>query len=351
MNKKQLLLFALALCITGIVITQQKFTNIQHSEITTVAENLDTPWSIATLPDGRMIFTERAGTISILGANGSKIPVADVVEKGEGGLLGLAIHPDFITNKWVYIYKSNGQNNVVERYRLADNALQDKQVIVADIPAANVHNGGEVEFGPDSKLYITTGDAATESRAQDKNNLAGKILRVNDDGSVPSDNPFETRIWSYGHRNPQGLAWDDQQRLWSTEHGPSGLQSGFDELNLIQKGGNYGWPVVRGDERRAGLISPAAQSGADETWAPAGLTFADGNLYFAGLRGKSLYKVAINGDKVSLTSFFSGEYGRLRAVTVSSQNLLVSTSNRDGRGTPSEQDDRILRVPLKVIGN
>jgi len=360
MNKKQFLLSALAVCITAIAIylvfrpadssvTQQKSTSIQRSEITSVAENLDTPWAIATLPDGRILITERAGIITILGPNGVKIAVADVVERGEGGLLGLTLHPDFETNSQLYIYKTTGQNNIVERYKLEGSQLVEQQVIVGDIPAANVHNGGEIEFGPEGKLYITTGDAATESQAQDKNSLAGKILRVNDDGSVPADNPFETKVWSYGHRNPQGLAWDDQQRLWSTEHGPSGLQSGFDELNLIQKGGNYGWPIVRGNEQREGLIAPKVQSGNRETWAPAGLTYARGSLYFTGLRGKSLYQAKITGEEVRLTSHFAGEYGRLRAVVVNGQDLLISTSNRDGRGTPSAKDDQILRVPLKII--
>lgn len=330
-------------------IPQQKASDEQLRNITTVAEKLDTPWSIAVLPNMQVLVTERAGTVSIIGSDGVRITIADVVERGEGGLLGLTLHPKFKDNSQLYVYKTTGENNVVERYRLENKALVERRVIVADIPAANVHNGGEVRFGPDNKLYITTGDAADESQAQDKNSLAGKILRINDDGTVPSDNPFATRVWSYGHRNPQGLAWDDRGRLWSTEHGPSGSESGFDELNLIEKGGNYGWPDIRGDVKRDGFVAPVAQSGASETWAPAGLAYAEGSLYFTGLRGQTLYEAKINGNTVSLTSHFATKYGRLRAVTVSDQALFVSTSNRDGRGSPGEQDDRILRIPLQVL--
>lgn len=329
--------------------SRQKSPDYWRQQVETVAGNLDTPWAIAVMPDNKILVTERSGTVSILGQNGTKIAVADVVEQGEGGLLGLALHPEYNTNKRLYIYKSNGQNNTVERYRLLGNKLVEQRVIVGDIPAANVHNGGEIKFGPDGKLYITTGDAATESSAQDKTSLAGKIIRINEDGSIPSDNPFGTGVWSYGHRNPQGLAWDDLQRLWSTEHGPSGQRSGFDELNLIEKGGNYGWPLVHGDEKQDGLVAPVLQSGANETWAPAGLAYAGGSLYFTGLRGQSLYRAKITGDNVSLSSYFAGDYGRLRAITVSGTDLLVSTSNHDGRGTPAAQDDRILRVNTGVL--
>ncbi len=321
----------------------------QQNTISVVTENLDTPWSITVLPADRLMVTERSGIVRIIGNDNKQFQIADVVEQGEGGLLGLALDPMFANTSFVYVYKTIGSSNIVERYQLSDNQLTEQTTILADIPAAANHNGGAISFGPDNKLYVTTGDAQSENLAQDLTSLAGKILRINADGGVPSDNPFNNEVWSYGHRNPQGLAWDNQDRLWSTEHGPSGLQSGKDELNLIQKGGNYGWPLITGDQTRDGMISPKAQSGSDDTWAPAGLTYADGSLYFTGLRGQTLYKARINGDSVELSRHLVGTYGRLRAVVAQDNTLLLSTSNRDGRGTPKQNDDKILRVPLQLL--
>jgi len=174
------------------------------------------------------------------------IEVEGVEATGEGGLLGLAVHPQFVENQYLYLYltskEEGGVVNRVERYRLVENQLEEREVMVVGILGAAYHDGGRMEFGPDGKLYITTGDAGQPNLAQDKESLNGKILRINDDGSVPEDNPFGNQVYSYGHRNPQGLAWDSQERLWATEHGPSGLQTGNDELNLIVKGRNYGWP-------------------------------------------------------------------------------------------------------------
>ncbi len=334
---------------TESTLTEKQLDNQQLESIAIVAQNLDTPWTIKVLPEDRLMVTERSGIVNIIGSDKRQFQIADVVETGEGGLLGLTIDPDFENNNLVYIYKTIGDSNVVERYRLSDNQLVDRMEILSDIPAATNHNGGAIEFGPDGKLYITTGDAQVENLAQDRSSLAGKILRLNPDGSVPADNPFTNEVWSYGHRNPQGLAWDDRGRLWSTEHGPSGSQSGFDELNLIEKGGNYGWPLVRGSETRVGFVAPVVESGADETWAPAGLAYADGSLYFTGLRGRTLYEARISGDTVELSRHLVGKYGRLRAVTTQGDALLVSTSNKDGRGSPQPEDDKILRVPLKLL--
>jgi glucose/arabinose dehydrogenase len=269
-------------------------------------------------------------------------------------LLGVAVHPSFAINHQVYLYFTTEKNGVltnqVDRYELSDQKLTNKKMIIDNIPAAPTHDGGGIAFGPDDKLYITTGDARQADQAQDTGSLAGKILRLNDDGSVPSDNPFQNAVWSYGHRNPQGITWDDQGRMWAVEHGPSGERNGTgkDELNRIEKGANYGWPVSSGDEKHEGMKTPIVQSGAKETWAPSGIAYANGSLFFAGLRGQSLYEARITGDNsVELTRHFVEEYGRLRAVAVNGSYLYTSTSNRDGRGEPATSDDTILQIDLR----
>ena len=197
-------------------------------------------------------------------------------------------------------------------------------------------------------FVITTGDAQNPDSAQDVNLLSGKILRLNDDGSIPSDNPFNNPVYSYGHRNPQGLAWDEEGRLWSTEHGPSGFGSGYDELNLIEIGGNYGWPVIQGDQVLDGMITPLLHSGGNETWAPGDLEIVDGQAWFTGLRGSTLYSVPLDDlNPESLTRHFVNQFGRLRAIRLGSDGLLyVGTSNRDGRGSPKANDDQIFKIDL-----
>lgn len=315
-----------------------------------VATGLDTPWTIAFLPSGEMLVSERKGTIRVLGKTPRSIQVPGVIETGEGGLTGLALHPQFATNQFLYAYftvKGDGEDiNRVVRYRFDGYTLAEPVIIIDAIPAGANHNGGQIAFGPDAKLYVCTGDAGTSSFAQDKNSLAGKILRVNDDGSIPSDNPFGTAVFSYGHRNPQGIAWDDKGRLWATEHGRSGLSTGYDELNLIESGQNYGWPTIQGPATQLGLRSPVAQSGSVTTWAPAGIIYKDGSLYFTGLRGQSLYSVSLtsSGQSEKITSYFKEEYGRLRAVTLGPDGAIYfSTSNKDGRGTVTAGDDKIIR--------
>ena len=319
-----------------------------------VAQDLTTPWSVAFLPDADMVISERSGQLVRVGKSGAQFKIDGVRQTSEGGLLGIALHPDFSTNNYVYIYfttDSNGSlSNQIDRYTLLNNQLKLDTTIIKDIPAASNHNGGTIAFGPDSLLYATTGDAAKPELAQDRASLAGKILRMNDDGSVPSDNPFSNLVWSYGHRNPQGIAWTEEGVLWSVEHGPSGPDTGRDELNLITKASNYGWPEITGDENQGGMVAPVAQSGDSETWAPAGIAYYNGSLYFAGLRGQSLYQAKINNDNsVSLQRHFSEEYGRLRAVSVYKDKLYISTSNRDGRGSPNANDDKILRIDPKLF--
>lgn len=329
-------------------------TTITPGNLRTIAADIATPWAIDFLPSGDLLVTERSGQVQRIGQNGATYNIEGVRETSEGGLLGIALHPDFADNRYVYLYSTTDSGgrlaNRIERYRLEGQVFRDRTEVLADIPASANHDGGALAFGPDDKLYITTGDAGDEPLAQDPQSLAGKILRLNPDGSVPSDNPFGNAVWSYGHRNPQGLTWDNSGRLWSTEHGPSGLQSGRDELNLIARGANYGWPTITGDETRDGMRAPILHSGDNDTWAPGGLAYAEGSLYFAGLRGQTLYQAKINSnDSVTLSRHFVEQYGRLRAVTIRNDELYFSTSNRDGRGSPAENDDHIYAVPLRAL--
>lgn len=336
------------------VIDEGISSNDDPENVSVAAKELTVPWEVAVLSDGDLLVTERPGTVKRIGHDEQVFEIPGVQHRGEGGLLGLALHPDFADNRFVYLYlttaNGSGLVNRVERYKYEDGRFSSRQVIIENIPGAAIHDGGRLAFGPDGLLYITTGDAGTPRLAQDTSSLAGKILRLTADGSVPADNPFNNAVYSYGHRNPQGLVWDDQGRLWATEHGRSGLRSGLDELNLIERGANYGWPVIEGDETHTGMRMPVVHSGPADTWAPADLAYHGGSLFFAGLRGQTLYQARIEADgKVSLRAHFQGEYGRLRAVTAYNNYLLVSTSNTDGRGQPEQSDDRILRVSTEFL--
>ena len=320
-----------------------------------VASGLDTPWEIVFLPGGELLVTERPGTLVLIGRTATRIQVPGVKQQGEGGLLGLALDPDYAVNHQIYIYLTSLENgqlvNRVERYVFKEDSLSDRKVIFEGIPGASNHDGGRIEFGPDGHLYITTGDAQNPAFAQDYTALQGKILRLTREGEVPEGNPFPSAVWSYGHRNPQGLAWDAEGRLWSTEHGPSGLGSGYDELNLIAPGANYGWPEIQGEQELEGMVNPVIQSGGSVTWAPGDVEYLDGKLYFTGLRGSALYVVSLDGERVTgFDTFFSGEYGRLRAIRLGPDGYLyISTSNRDGRGNPDINDDLILRVNPNLL--
>lgn len=315
-----------------------------------VATNLDIPWEIAFMPDGSLLVTERPGRLVKISQNKTVIPIQGVHHVGEGGLLGLALHPNFSQNNWLYLYLTTRTDgnlfNRVERYRLDNTTLTDRTVILDNIPGSQFHDGGRLAFGPDGLLYITTGDAGREDLAQDTASLAGKILRIRDDGSIPADNPFQNAVYSYGHRNPQGLAWDGAGNLWATEHGRSGVQSGFDEINLITPGTNYGWPTIQGDKTRPGMQRPAIHSGPDETWAPSGATILGTTLLFAGLRGEALYRATLAGSTVqNLVAHFPEQFGRLRTVARGPDGFIyILTNNRDGRGQPKADDDKIIRL-------
>lgn len=328
---------------------------------TVVASSLDIPWGLSFLLDGSLLFTERAGRVRMIDKNGSILvsPVVNLTQVkhiGEGGLLGIAAHPNFNDNRFIYLYYTyssieDNTLNRVSRFKLENNRLIDEEIIVDTIPGASNHNGGRIKFGPDNFLYITTGDAQEPSRSQDKTSLAGKILRVTDEGKTADSNPFGNLVYSYGHRNPQGLAWDNRGRLWATEHGRSGILPGLDEINLIETGKNYGWPTIQGNEQKTGMEKPRLHSGSD-TWAPSGATFAGESFFFGGLRGQTLYEAVIKDDLVTLKEYFKGEFGRIREVVLGPDGFLyVTTSNRDGRGIPKADDDKIIKVNVRDLKN
>ena len=335
-----------------------------NKPIEIIAENLKIPWEVAFLPDKDVLVTERPGTILRVGTDRKIYHIEGVESSGERGLMGLVLHPNFEQNKLIYLYFTTDTNgtlrNKIERYRLEKDNLYDKTVIIDNIPGSIYHDGGRIEFGPDGMLYITTGDAGQPHLAQNKNSLAGKILRIEDDGSIPEDNPYKNAVWTYGHRNSQGLVWDNQGRLWATEHGRSGAQSGLDELNLIEKGKNYGWPTIQGDETRTEMETPVINSGPNYTWAPADIEFINGSLFFSGLRGEALYEAKINDlvtpERISsapeIKIHFLKEFGRLRATRLSPDGYLyITTSNTDGRGEPKSGDDKLIRIDPEIFAN
>jgi glucose/arabinose dehydrogenase len=306
-----------------------------------VATNLDVPWGVAFLPDGSALIAERdSGAIKRMSAPGVVNQVggvAGVAPRGEGGLLGLAT-----SNQTVFAYVTAAQDNRVVRMRFDGSAVTEQSPILTGIPAGSIHDGGRIAFGPDGKLYVATGESGNPQLAQDRSSLGGKILRINPDGSIPSDNPDPASpVWSFGHRNIQGLAWDSAGRLWATEYGANR----FDELNLIQPGGNYGWPIAEGRAGTSGLIDPAIQWSTDEA-SPSGLAYFGGSLWVAALRGQRLFQIPIgaDGSLASPAPRFVGQYGRLRTVVAAPDGTLwFTTSNRDGRGRTRDGDDRILQ--------
>ncbi len=325
-------------------------------DITVVAEGLRIPWKIVFLPGGELLVTERPGTLKKIGKDGIVFTIEGVAHVGEGGLLGMALHPDFAQNQWLYLYLTtrtgSGLTNRVERYVFDGESLTERTVILEGIPGAQYHDGGRIGFGPDGYLYITTGDATKSNLAQDTASFAGKILRLRDDGSVPEDNPYGNAMWSYGHRNIQGIAWDDLGRLWATEHGRSGVRSGFDELNLIERGINYGWPNIQGEIMQEGMRVPAVHSGSSETWAPAAAAYYRGSIFFTGLRGESLYEAKLTSDDrvESLITHLRGEFGRLRGLVIGPDGFFyLTTSNTDGCGEAQPGDDKIIKVNLKIF--
>ncbi len=327
--------------------------------VETVADNLRAPWAIDFTETGDIFFTERPGRVRVI-QDGElrKKPILTLPRaESEGGTLGLALDPNFSSNQYVYVYYTTAKpTNRISRYRFNGDALVEETVLVNKIPGAEFHNGGRIAFGPDGKLYAGTGDARTPASAQNKDSLAGKILRINPDGSKPVDNPDPNSfVYSYGHRNVQGLDWDPNGSLYATEHGPQA----HDEVNEIEPGANYGWPAAEGsielDSRTDAPVvnyrNPVKSSGS-LTWAPSGAVFYDtdvlpeswrGTFIFAGLRSESLWQLDTATNQIK--SIFKNEYGRLRTIQEGPNGrLYMLTSNRDGRGSPNPDDDKILRI-------
>jgi glucose/arabinose dehydrogenase len=311
-----------------------------------VATGFDVPWGLVFLPDGSALLSERdTARILSVSADGGVTevgPVEGVQPGGEGGLLGLAVAPD--SPEIIYAYFTAAEDNRVVRMPYLGGALGAAEVVVDGIPKAGNHNGGRLAFGPDGKLYVSTGDASRPERAQDLESLGGKILRLNPDGSIPADNPFGgSPVFSYGHRNVQGLAFDEDGNLWASEFG----QNTWDELNLIQAGQNYGWPVVEGVGGDDRFVDPVAQWSTDEA-SPSGIAFVRDTVFMAALRGERLWQIPVqDGTAGSPADFAVGEFGRLRHAEVAPDGSLWVLTNNTARGTPREGDDRILRVTLE----
>ncbi len=339
-------------------------------------ENLEIPWSLIFLSDTRALVSERPGRIRII-KDGSLMnkpyAVLDVADEGEGGLMGIAVHPSFPESPFIYAmytYRKEGNlyNRVIRLRDAGNSGILDK-VIIDDIPGARFHNGGRIGFGPDKMLYVATGENFKADLAQNLDSLAGKILRLTPEGEIPEDNPFKgSAVYSYGHRNPQGLAWHPVTgQLFSSEHGPSGeyLKFANDEINMISKGQNYGWPEIIGIGEKKPFVDPLIVW--KKTTPPSGMTFYKSeiipslkdSLFVATLRSEALIRIEIEniGETYSVTSierwfasgYDEGRYGRLRDVVEGPDGYIYFlTSNRDGRGSPRSNDDKIYRIrPVK----
>jgi glucose/arabinose dehydrogenase len=306
------------------------------------ASGLDAPWGLAFLPDGSALVSERdSGRILQVtaGRPATEVTVIEGVSHvAESGLLGLAVSPNYASDGFVYAYFTTSDDNRIVRFTLAD--PDNLEVLVDGIDKAQFHNGGRLAFGPDGMLYATTGDATKRSNAQDPDSLNGKILRMTPDGAPPPDNPDPTSlVWSLGHRNVQGLAWDSSGRLFAPEFG----QDTFDEVNLIEPGANYGWPEVAGTGGAPAYVDPLITWTTDES-SPSGAAISGDVLYVAALRGEGLWRIPITGDGLGEPEVALDGAGRIRTVAVAPDGALwVMTSNTDGRGDPGDDDDQILR--------
>ncbi|SHH92914.1 Glucose/arabinose dehydrogenase, beta-propeller fold [Streptomyces sp. 3214.6] len=323
--------------------------------VRTVAEGLNTPWGLAPLPEGGLLVASRdEGKITRVDEKtGRKTELGEVPgvsAAGEGGLLGLALSPDYASDHMVYAYFTSASDNRIVRMlydtkRPAGDQLGAPDTIFKGIPKGMIHNGGRIAFGPDGMLYAGTGESGDRGLAQDKKSLGGKILRLTPEGEPAPGNPFpDSPVYSYGHRNVQGLAWDSKQRLFASEFG----QDTWDELNAIEPGADYGWPAAEGKSKDPKYRNPIAQWHTDEA-SPSGIAHAEGSIWMAGLKGQRLWRIPLKGTAASADpqAFLKGEYGRLRTVvSAGGDKLWVTTSNTDGRGDPKTGDDRILELQV-----
>ncbi|WP_241826960.1 PQQ-dependent sugar dehydrogenase [Streptomyces graminilatus] len=323
--------------------------------VRTVAEGLKTPWGLAPLPDGDLLVSSRDdGTITRVDTKtGKKSEVGEVPgvsAAGEGGLLGLALSPSFASDHMVYAYFTTDSDNRIARMlyeeeKPAGERLGAPDTVLRGIPKGYIHNGGRIAFGPDGMLYAGTGESGDTGLAQDKASLGGKILRLTPEGEPAPGNPFpDSPVYSYGHRNVQGLAWDRKQRLFASEFG----QDTWDELNQIKPGDNYGWPEAEGHSDDPAFHNPVAQWHTDEA-SPSGIAYAEGSIWMAGLKGQRLWRIPLKGTEASAApqAFLKGRYGRLRTVvSAGGDKLWLMTSETDGRGSPERGDDRILELQV-----